>query len=130
MELIDKQSIIDVIQINRDAEWKKSISGEINHKSVVRSKHDAHVAFCDYLIKAIQELPTVAKKETVQWIPAERLPEEAGSYICSCKDGDRDMISMIKWQPRQKAWNLTGQRAYWRVIAWQYLPEPYKGEEE
>ena len=66
-----------------------------------------------------------------QWIlVSERLPEEPGAYICSCKDGNRDMVSMIRYQPRQKSWNLTGQRAYWRVIAWMPLPDPWKGEEE
>ena len=74
--------------------------------------------------KDIDEQPTI---EPQKWIPvSERLTEESGTYVCSCKDGYRDMVSLIKWQPRQKTWNLTGQRAYWKVVAWMPLPAPYK----
>ena len=67
-----------------------------------------------------------------QWIPCtpETMPEEAGAYLCTCKDAERLMITLIKWQPRMKSWNLTGARTYWKVIAWLPLPEPYKEEED
>ncbi len=86
------------------------------------------------LIRAVMAdivTPIIACQPTInQWISvSERLPGESGAYICSCKDGNRDMVSMVRYQPRQKSWNLTGQRAYWRVIAWMPLPEPWKGEE-
>lgn len=57
-DLISRQDVIDFLQITRDSEYKKSISAEVKHKSVIRSKHDAHVAFCDYLIECVKQLPT------------------------------------------------------------------------
>ena len=56
--LIDIQDVIDLLQMNREEEYKKSLSSECEHKSVIRSKHDAHVAFCDYLIECVKQLPT------------------------------------------------------------------------
>lgn len=57
-DLIDRQDVIDLLQMNREEENKKSLSAECKHKSVIRSKHDAHVAFCDYLIECVKQLPT------------------------------------------------------------------------
>ena len=63
------------------------------------------------------------------WIPVEeRLPEEGGTYIITAKDGEREIISFAKWQNRYKHFDMTGKRAYWRVIAWRHLPEPYRPE--
>ena len=56
-EAISRRDVIALILRNREEEWKKSISADIKHKSVVRSKHDAHVAFCDYLIGQINQMP-------------------------------------------------------------------------
>lgn len=65
-----------------------------------------------------------------QWIlVSERLPEESGSYLCTCLDGHRSMVTQVKFHPRIKSWNLTGARAYWKVIAWMPLPECYRGDE-
>ena len=65
-----------------------------------------------------------------KWVPcSERMPEETGAYLCTCKDAGRLIITLIKWQPRMKSWNLAGARTYWKVIAWMPLPEPWKGEE-
>lgn len=64
------------------------------------------------------------------WIPVEeRLPEEGGTYIITAKDGEREIISFAKWQNRYKHFDMTGKRAYWRVIAWRPLPEPYHPEQ-
>ncbi len=63
------------------------------------------------------------------WIPvSERLPEKAGTYIVSAKDGKREIVTFVKWQNRFKKWDLSGARAYWKINAWKPLPEPYKGE--
>lgn len=63
------------------------------------------------------------------WIPVEeRLPEEGGTYIITAKDGEREIISFAKWQNRYKRFDMTGARAYWRIIAWRPLPEPYRPE--
>lgn len=65
------------------------------------------------------------------WIPcSERLPEESETYLCTCADAGRLIVTLTKWQPRMKSWNLTGARAYWKVIAWRELPAPYQPKEE
>lgn len=58
----------------------------------------------------------------------ERLPEEGGWYICTCYDGVNIEVSFVKWQSRIKAWELSGRRAYWRILAWMPLPEPYDSD--
>lgn len=63
------------------------------------------------------------------WIPVERgLPEKAGTYIINVLDGKRDMVTFAKWQNRYKRFDMKGARAYWRIIAWRPLPEPYRPE--
>jgi len=57
-DLIERQDVIDFLKLTRDSEYKKSMSDECKHKSVIRSKHDAHVAFCDYLIEYVKQVPT------------------------------------------------------------------------
>ena len=62
-----------------------------------------------------------------EWIPCkERLPEESGTYIVTAESGDIKHVTFVKWMPRLHQWNLTGSRAYWKVIAWMPLTEPYK----
>lgn len=66
-----------------------------------------------------------------RWIPcSERLPEESGRYLISVLDGVGRRITVAPYQPRYKAWTMTGRMAYWKVIAWMPLPEPYRGEEK
>lgn len=68
-------------------------------------------------------------KPCPNWIPvSERLPDTTGSYICTCLDGHSRRVTQVMFHSRLKAWNLTGARAYWRVVAWMPLPEPYKEE--
>ena len=63
------------------------------------------------------------------WIPVEdALPEEAGTYIVNALNGERDIVTFAKWQNRYKRFDMTGARAYWRIIAWRPLPEPYHAE--
>lgn len=57
-DLIDREHVIDFLKFTRDSEYEKSMSAEVKHKSVIRSKHDAHVAFCDYLIEYVNQVPT------------------------------------------------------------------------
>lgn len=65
------------------------------------------------------------------WIScSERLPKEGGTYRVTVYDGRNTRISYMKWQNRLKTWNLTGRAAYWKVLAWQENPEPYKSQEE
>lgn len=123
MRLIDADTLLTAIQ-KKEAEPSYQHTGE---------------DWCVGLIIAeglVDEQPTI---EPQKWVScSERLPEESGSYLCTCLDGHRSMVTQVKFHPRIKSWNLTGARAYWKVIAWQPLPEPFdkdinvtnKGEEE
>ena len=84
---------------------------------------------CEDLARIINNMPTI---EPQKWIPCtpETMPEEAGAYLCTCKDAERLIITLIKWQPRMKSWGLTGARTYWKVIAWMPLPEPWGGDSD
>ena len=67
---------------------------------------------------------------TVQeWISVkDRLPEESGMYIVTANDGHAQRVSFVLWQKKNRVWNLTGARSYWRVTHWQPMPQPPKGE--
>ena len=78
----------------------------------------------DPLIVAVRK----AFEAEPHWIPVTKdTPKEAGTYMCTCYDAGRRIVTLAKWQPRTKTWNLIGARAYWKVIAWCNLPEPYNG---
>lgn len=65
---------------------------------------------------------------TVQeWVSVkDRLPEESGMYIVTANDGHAQRVSFVLWQKRNRMWNLTGARSYWRVTHWQPMPQPPK----
>lgn len=83
----------------------------------------------DYITGYMSALSTVEgiiAEENDGWIPVEeRLPDKSGAYIVTARDGDLAHVTFCKWQTRYKRWDLTGSRAYWKVIAWQPLPEAY-----
>ena len=76
------------------------------------------------------ELPPAQPEQ--RWIPwsSGKLPEESGTYTVTAYDGVTKRVTYAKYQKRLKRWELTGARAYWRVLAWMPLPEPYKGGEQ
>ncbi len=77
----------------------------------------------------INNLPSAQPEQ--RWIPcSERLPEESGRYLISALDGIRRRTTVTPYQPRYKAWTMTGKMAYWKVVAWMPLPEPYKEGEQ
>ena len=87
------------------------------------------------MTKKIHELPSVEIKE--EWIPvSERLPEEAGRYLCTVGASYRNPREMYyapqEWadESDQTKWRSTdGSYVYdWFVIAWMPLPSPWKGE--
>ena len=85
------------------------------------------------LNNAIEIVKQAAAEHNNGWISCrEHQPEEAGTYNVTAYDGRKLRSTHAKWQPRLKSWNLTGTMAYWKVIAWQPLPQPYqpKGERE
>ena len=77
--------------------------------------------------KAIEIVKQEAEQYNNGWILCrEHQPEEAGTYNVTAYDGRKLRSTHAKWQPRLKSWNLTGTMAYWKVIAWQPLPQPYQ----
>lgn len=80
--------------------------------------------------RGVYSLPSAQPEP--QWIPwnSGNLPEESGTYAVTAYDGAIKRVTYAKYQKRLKRWELTGARAYWRVLAWMPLPEPYRGEEK
>lgn len=69
--------------------------------------------------------------DAMKWIPcSERLPEHGGRYLISVLDGINRRTTVAPYLPRCKAWAMNGRMAYWKVIAWLPLPEPYREEEQ
>ena len=64
------------------------------------------------------------------WIPWDsgRFPEESGTYTVTAYDGAKRCVTYAKYQKRLKRWELTGARAYWKVLAWQPKPIPWEGK--
>lgn len=74
----------------------------------------------DKAIKALEE---------PKWIPCSEPPKESGTYIVTAYDGTDKRVTFVKYQKTLKRWDLTGARAYWRILAYKPLPEPWGGEE-
>ena len=75
----------------------------------------------------IGNLPSAQPEQ--RWIPcSERPPKESGTYTVTAYNGATNRVTYAKYQKRLKRWELTGARAYWRVVAWMPLPKGYKGE--
>jgi hypothetical protein len=113
-DLIDRRDVIDALN-------KLDVSDGVGISSVA----------CDLqeeAIRCIENLPSVQPEQ--RWIPcSERLPEHGGRYLISVLDGINRRTTVAPYLPRCKAWAMNGRMAYWKVIAWMPLPEPYKGGE-
>ena len=60
-----------------------------------------------------------------KWISVEeRLPPESQMYIVTANDGHTQRVTFVRWQKRNKMWDLTGARSYWKITHWMPLPEP------
>lgn len=71
------------------------------------------------------DFPTIEPEP--HWIlRRERLPEYSGRYLVSVLDGIDRRTTIAPYHPQRRTWTLTGRMAYWKVIAWMPLPEPYK----
>ena len=76
-------------------------------------------------VAALKALPSAQPEQ--RWIPcSERLPEHGGRYLISVLDGINRRTTVAPYLPRCKAWAMNGRMAYWKVIAWMPLPEPYR----
>lgn len=81
-----------------------------------------------HVMKHLEQMPSSQPEQ--QWIPcSERLPEHGGRYLISVLDGTNRRTTVAPYLPRCKAWTMTGRMAYWKVIAWMPLPEPYREED-
>lgn len=84
--------------------------------------------FADFLIANGVTFAT-DKNVGSKWISvADRLPEESGTYIVVASDGHAKRVTFVKWQKRNKHWELTGARSYWKITHWMPLPEAPEGE--
>lgn len=65
-----------------------------------------------------------------KWIPLDKeKPTRTGRYIITALEGDIVHVSVALYQSQNDYWVLTARRAYWKVIAWMPLPEPYREED-
>ena len=82
-------------------------------------------------IEALEQAKTNCSEFPNNWIPcSERLPKESRKYLVTVFDGIGKRTTTAPYHRRSNSWTLTGRMAYWKVIAWMPLPEPYKGEQE
>ena len=84
------------------------------------------VNHCGMCIQRILDIPSA--QQWTFWESGE-LPKESGWYIVTAYDGRTSRTTFAKYQKRLKRWDLTGARAYWRVLAWMSLPKPWGGEQ-
>ena len=91
---------------------------------------DTNCGYVDEVEAEVLADKLISNGVTVQeWISVkERLPEESGMYIVTANDGHAQRVSFVQWQKKNRMWNLTGARSYWRVTHWQPMPQPPKGE--
>lgn len=117
----------DIANFNRDIEYLKEIIRK--HMNDSQGKDTFEFDFSGVKSFDCQCGRHYVNTADDRWISVEeRLPEEGGTYIITAKDGEREIISFAKWQNRYKHFDMTGKRAYWRVIAWRPIPEPYRPE--
>ena len=92
--------------------------------------YDKEKHYCPKFCKVIKETVKEIEENNNGWIScSEHQPEEAGTYNVTAYDGRILRSTHAKWQPRLKSWNLTGTMAYWKIIAWQPLPLPFRDKE-
>ena len=91
------------------------------------SMTDAEAWHIRQVIGDIKSMPSAQ-----QWIPwnSGRFPKESGYYTVTAYDGATKRVTHAKYQKRLKRWELTGARAYWRVLAWMEKPELYKEHDD
>lgn len=105
-DLISRQAAIDKVYIQSDDDgWWTGTAQDME--------------------ELLKSLPSAQPEP--KWIPwnSGKLPEESGTYTVTAYDGATKRVTYAKYQKRLKRWELTGARAYWRVLAWMPLPEPY-----
>lgn len=75
------------------------------------------------ICREAEEMAIQALEQT-QWIPvSERLPEENGEYLVTRKSPVYEYVDIVKKTNIFCSGDIASD-----IIAWQPLPEPYKGE--
>lgn len=107
-------------------ECEREYENFVNKTSFIPNKAEF---VADHLIAHGVTLQDVPDNDVGKWISVkDRLPEESGTYIVTANDGHAQRVSFVLWQKKNRMWNLTGARSYWRVTHWQPMPQPPKGE--
>ena len=145
-DLIDRQAAIDSMTNTlwhypnecyrnlKEYEFAKGLS-ELGLKSVPSAQ-----PYTEAEIQKIQDLEQAEIQKAYElgkldaesrWIPcSEKLPEYSGRYLVSVLDGIDRRTTVAPYHPQSRTRSLTGRMAYWKVIAWMPLPEPYKERRE
>lgn len=121
MRLIDGDELMEILTtaIRNMKGMTKFLSAEDDPEIQMEIK-----AYTD-IANGVNDMPTI--ESGLKWIPcSERLPEESGRYITTAYDGVSRRTSTAVFQKRLGGWCMSGRMAYWRVVSWMPLPEPYK----
>ena len=123
-DTISRQAAIDALDVLCQ-EHRYKIPGK---RETYSQYNEAWQDALDRAEGAIFNLPSAQPEQ--QWIPcSEGPPKESGTYTVTAYDGATNRVTYAKYQKRLKRWELTGARAYWRVLAWCPPPEPYKEDD-
>lgn len=83
----------------------------------------------DYAVAFNMAIDALEKQATSEWIPvSERLPENIKTVLVTLQEMEQPTIG---WYGNIDGWRLSEKEfsnIEHEVIAWQPLPEPYKGE--
>ena len=95
-------------------------------------EYDQEKHCCHRWTKVIRKTVDDMKAAQPGWIlwDSGRFPEESGTYTVTAYDGAKRRVTYAKYQKRLKRWELTGARAYWRVLAWQPQLQPWEGGQD
>ena len=126
-----REKLVELIESARY--WGSNTSEEIAENlighgvTVQEDCKDCAEATQNCIVKLQEQIAELRSAQ--EWVSVEdRLPEESGMYIVTANDGHAQRVSFVQWQKKNRMWNLTGARSYWRVTHWMPLPHPPKGE--
>lgn len=148
-DLIDRQAALDAIKkLEKPAPTAQHLSAIFDCEDTIKALPSAQPSVSKTeivgdVISRKAAIETVRKAKSIGqahrmllqlpsaqpgWIPWDsgKFPEESGTYTVTAYDGATKRVTYAKYQKRLKRWELTGSRAYWRVLAWMPLPTPYR----
>lgn len=130
-----EKNLIEEIKNRRDFWLSKASKYDEIKDEMNTDICDGKAVELEIVMKMIQEQP-----KADEWIPcSERLPEEDGIYIVDDRVFNSPWIHTAGFMVSSKAWcenhgvyydDKYGRYEDGRVIAWQPLPEPWRGEEK